>query len=179
MSISSQQKRNREEEEAFQVYQNRNTARKQRKVAYGSSQVNIDDDGAAAPLEFYVGNTTPRASKEIIEAVMIKCARAIQPEGKLSVLEVQQLATQLVNPRTKSWKVVVAYKHKDLMEMDNMYPPGWTHRKYFGARTAKDNPAKHARKDDIVLAVIDEHQRKKAEEEQLAEEKRLGDEAAK
>ena len=111
--------------------------------------------------------------------MLTKCAKAIKPEEKLCVFEVQQLATHLVNPRTKSWKVVVAYKHRELMDMDTMYPPGWTHRKYFGARKAKDNPAKHARKDDIVDAVINEHERRNAEEEQMAEERRLGEEAAK
>ena len=99
-STSSQQKRSREEEEAFQQFQTRNQARRQRKVAYGCSQVSIEDDGAAAPLEFYVGNTTTRATKEIIESVMAKCAKAIQPETNFCVLEVQQLATHLVNPHT-------------------------------------------------------------------------------
>ena len=110
---------------------------------------------------------------------MAKCAKAIQPETNFCVLEVQQLATHLVNPRTKSWKIVVPYKYKQLMEMDQMYPPGWSHRKYFGARQAKDNPAKHPRKDDtLVDEVMQEQEQLRAEEKRLMEEKRLSDEAA-
>ena len=93
-------------------------------------------------------------------------------------MEVQQLATHLVNPRTLCWKVVVPYKYKQLMEKDELYPPGWTHRKFFGPRKAKENPAKHARMDDqLVTEALKEKERKEAETK-LIEEKRLREEGA-
>ena len=65
-----------------------------------------------------------------------------------------------MDPRTKCWKVVVPYNFKQLMEKDELYPPGWTHRKFFGPRKAKDNP-KHTRGDEhIVNEVIAEEQKK-------------------
>ena len=125
--------------------------RRQRKVAYGCSQVVIDDEGLAAPVDYYVGNTTPRATSEIIQSVLLKCAKGLEKDTMFSVVEVSQLATHLLNPRTKCWKVSVPYKYKDLMEKDELYPPGWTHRKFFGARQAKENTAKQARTDDQIV----------------------------
>ena len=142
---SQGQKRGREEDQQFQQVQNRQAARRQRKVAYGSSQVNIEDDGTAAPLEFYVGNTTPRATAEIIGSVLTNFAKGVEPTTSFKVLEVVQLATHLENPRTKSWKVLVPYKFKQLMEQDTMYPSGWVHRKFFGARKAKNNHSQQVR----------------------------------
>ena len=192
-SIGNPQKRARQEEKQqqqeqqhvqdqqdkqFQEVQTRNQQRKQRKVAYGCSQVNIEEEGSAAPVEFYVGNTTPRATKEIIESVLIKCAKGVETETLFSVVEVQQLATHIVNPRTKCWKVVVPYKYKQLMEKDELYPSGWTHRKFFGPRKSKENNT--AREDDkLVTEVMNEQERKQAEERRVSEEGRLREEAAK
>jgi hypothetical protein len=59
------------------------------------------------------------------------------------------------------------------MEKDELYPPGWTHRKFFGLRKAKENPAKHARMDDqLVTDALMEKERKEAETK-LIEERRL------
>ena len=130
-----QQHAKEEQEKQFQLFLTRNQQKKQRKVAYGSSQVNIEEEGSAAPVEYYIGNTTPRATKEIIESVLIKCAEGVETGTLFSVVEVQQLATHIVDPRTKCWKVVVPYKYKNLMEKDELYPSGWTHRKFFGPRS--------------------------------------------
>ena len=43
----------------FQTVQNR----KRRLVNHGSSQVELGDDALAAPVEFYVGNTTPATTE--------------------------------------------------------------------------------------------------------------------
>ena len=65
------------------------------------------------------------------------------------------------------------------MEKDELYPPGWTHIKFFWPRKAKENPAKHAREDDLIVSeVLMEEKQKKAEEERLAEEEKLRQEAA-
>ena len=123
LESTASQKRTREETEQFdqfKEYQTRNQARRQRKIAYGCSQVNVEDAGSAAPVEFYVGNTTPRATQEIIESVLVKCAKGLETDTLFSIVEVRQLATHIENPRTSCWKVVVPYRFKQLMEKDEL-----------------------------------------------------------
>ena len=127
-----------------------------------------------------MGNTTTRATKDIIASVLMKCAKGLEPSTLFNVVDVEQLAVHLVNPRTKCWKVVVPYKYKQLMEKDELYPSGWTHRKFFGPRKAKENPVKHARMDDqLVSEVLKEQERKQLEENILAEERQQGEIVAK
>ena len=126
-----------------------------RKVAIGKSTVAVDDGGEAAPLEYYVGNTTPRASPDIIKAVLVKCAAELQTE--LQVIEVTCLTYGLDNPRTKSWKVKVPYKYKELMEKNELYPEGWTYRKFFAPRTSSQGTGgaiKKTRTDDNLVDEI-------------------------
>ena len=126
-----------------------------------------------------MGNTTPRATQEIIESVLVKCAKGLETDTLFSIVEVRQLATHIENPRTRCWKVIVPYRFKQLMEKDELYPPGWTHRKFFGARASKDNPAKHSRQDDLIVnEVMREEENKLAEETRFMEERRLRQEAA-
>ena len=121
-------------------------------VAIGKSSVDVDDGGEAAPLEYYLGNTTPRATSEIIKAVLVKCATQLETE--LQVLEVKCLTAGIDNPRTKSWKVKVPYKYKELMEKSELYPEGWTYRKFFAPRNANqgtEGTAKKARPEDKLV----------------------------
>ena len=123
-------------------------------MAIGKSTVAVDDGGEAAPLEYYVGNTTPRASPDIIKAVLVKCAAELQNE--LQVIEVTCLTYGLDNPRTKSWKVKVPYKYKELMEKNELYPEGWTYRKFFAPRTSNQGTGatKKPRPDDNLVDEI-------------------------
>ena len=75
-----------------------------------------------------MGNTTPRATPDIIKAVLVKSATQLTKD--LQVLEVTCLTNGIDNPRTKSWKVKVPYKDKELMEKNELYPEGWTYRKF-------------------------------------------------
>ena len=129
-----------------------------RKVAIGMSTANVDDGGEAAPLEYYVGNTTPRANPDIIKAVLVKCATVIGKE--LQVLDVKCLTTGIDHPRTRSWKVKVPYKYKELMEKNELYPEGWTYRKFFAPRNANQGAGnKKPRHDDVLVQqVLQEHQ---------------------
>ena len=87
--------------------------------------------------------------------MLVKCAKGVDATTQFSVVEVEQLAVHIENPRTKCWKVVVPYKYKEMMEKGELYPPGWTHRKFFGPRKSAQN--KSARQDDqIVTEVINE-----------------------
>ena len=45
--------------------------RRRRQVNHGSSKVDIEEAGQAAPIEIYVGNTTPAATEDIVEAVLV------------------------------------------------------------------------------------------------------------
>ena len=130
-----------------------------RKVAIGKSTVAVDDGGEAAPIEYYVGNTTPRATPDIIKAVLAKSAAKL--EKNLEVLEVTCLTYGLDTPRSKSWKVKVPYKYKELMELNELYPEGWTYRKFFAPRTSNQGTGgtnKKQRPDDnLVDEIINEH----------------------
>ena len=136
---------------------------------HGSSQVEVGDDGVAAPVEFYIGNTTPAANEETVGAVLVKCAKFVNAQTDFKVLKVVQLAKHIENPRTKCWKVVIPYRYKDTMQKDEMYPAGWCHRKFFAPRNSV-NPAKQPRKEEgVVQEVLNEQQRldeaKRQEEE--------------
>ena len=71
-----------------------------------------------------------------------------------------ELLTKEENPRTKCWRVEVPYTFKDLMECDELYPVGWKHRKFFGARRNRESAGndKKTRKDDTVVEDIIRHQ---------------------
>ena len=62
------------------------------------------------------------------------------------------------------------------MEKDELYPPGWCHRKFFSPRQTA-NPAKQARKDDgIVQEVIQEQQRKEEANRQVVDDLQVDEE---
>ena len=136
---------------------------------HGSSQVDVEEEGVAAPVEFYIGNTTPAATEEIVKNVLIKCAKGIDSNTEFKVVEVVQLAKQIENPRNKCWKVVIPYKFKALMERDDMYPAGWCHRKFFAPRRS-GNPAKQPRKDDAIVQEVMQEQKRMEEARRQQEE---------
>ena len=120
------------------------------------------------------------ATGEVIGAILAKCAQALDPDSGFKVVQVEQLATHIINPRTKSWKVTVPYKFASLMDRDEMFPPGWSHRKFFGAPGSGNsgNPAKQARTDDgVVTQVMKEIERKEVEEKQEEEDKKTCEES--
>ena len=82
--------RNDNEENKFQEVQNR----RRQPVNHGSSQVEVEDEGVAAPVEFYIGNTTPAATEEIVKNFLIKCAKGIESNTEFKVVEVVHLAKQ-------------------------------------------------------------------------------------
>ena len=159
LSVSSQgqagekRKHARIDQDGYQEVQQR----RPRKVAYGSSKVNIQEEGEAAPVEYYIGNTNAKATEEVIKRVLIKCAAGLDGAPGLTVLEVK-LLTKEENPRSKCWKVTVPYKFKEVMEKDDLYHAGWTHRKFFGARNGKGKQ-KQPRLDDPIEQDLEEQRR--------------------
>ena len=79
-----------------------------------------------------------------------KCAAHLDGGGNFEVLDVELLTLE-ENPRSKCWKVTVPFRLKGLMEMDELYPPGWKHRKFYGSRKGKENLAKRGRKEGPTL----------------------------
>ena len=143
---SRRQERLRQEDEDGFIRQGRprqQVAQRQRKVAQGSSQVDLSDVlrvAAAAPLDFYVGNTSLDMTGEDVKHVLVRCATGVQGNtAHLEVLEVKEIGTDLANRRTRCWKVKVPYKLKELMQQYSLYPSGWTHRRFFEQRSGNKN----------------------------------------
>ena len=140
---------------------------------HGSSQVEISEvGGQAAPVEFYVGNTTPDATDSIISEVLVRCAKGIESNTEFKVLKVEQLAKHITEARTLCWKVVVPFRFKEMMEKSEMYPPGWCHRKFFAPRRSP-NPAKQPRKEDSIVQQVIQEQQRAAEAKRQEEEDRV------
>ena len=95
----------------------------------------------AAPVEIFVGNTNPRATEEKVKEVLLLSASMMPEKPELIINEVKCLNNLEVdpNPRTRCWKISVPYAWKDLMDDDNLYPAGWSHRKFYAARKKKEN----------------------------------------
>ena len=124
---------------------------KPRKVTYGSSKV-IMEGAEAAPVEIFIGNTNPNATPEIISKVMKKCAMELPEKIELEVHELKCLTNleTVPNPRTKCWKICVPYKYRELMEKDELYPSGWSHRKFFPPRQNKAKRHQPESRDPVV-----------------------------
>ena len=60
--------------------------------------------------------------------VLEKCAHNLGVEG--FTVEDAYCLTKEDNPRTKSWKVSVPARFKELMANPTMYPQGWSHRAF-------------------------------------------------
>ena len=157
------------------------TTRKPRKVGNGASKIALEDiesEGLAGPVDYYIGNTDKRADGDIIARVLRKCAAQLDGGADLEVLEVELLTSE-ENPRTKCWKVTVPFKFKNLMENDEMYLPGWKHRKFFGTRKKWTDNTKKSRLEakDQVEAMLRERELE-AEQLKIRHEKELEDVAS-
>ena len=82
---------------------------------------------------------------DIIEKVMKKCAGNLPEKVELTVLEVKCLNNleRDPSPRTRCWKITVPYVHRELMDSDELYPTGWSHRKFFAPRSQQNKAKRH------------------------------------
>ena len=106
-------------------------------MAQGSSQVDLSSElgELGAPLDFYVGNTGIKVTEEKVKEVLVKCAAGLQDNPvALDVIDVKEIGQEIVNRRTKCWKVTVPYSMKETMQQSSLYPSSWTHRRYFQQR---------------------------------------------
>ena len=139
------------QEGEFQEVNNRR--RQPRKMNYGKNTAEFDIEGAeAAPYEVFIGNTHPKATEAIIADVLAKCAQTLPDKPSLKILHVKCLTNldRDPNPRTKCWRVQVPYSCKSIIENDELYPVGWSHRKFFPARQPKLNQNKRFHQDPVV-----------------------------
>ena len=110
----------------------------------------------AAPLDIFIGNTNPLTTPEMIKTVMKNSAAKLPDQPMLEVLEAKCLNNfeRDPNPRSKCWKVTVPYAFKELMENDELYPSGWSHRRFFPPKrnpgAPNGQPAKRANIDPIA-----------------------------
>ena len=73
---------------------------KRRQVKHGSSEAVITEEaGQAAPVEYYIGNTTPAATETIVAEVVLRWAQKIDPNTEFKVVRVEQLAKHIETPK--------------------------------------------------------------------------------
>ena len=82
----------------------------------------------AGPEQFWIGNTRSTTNEAKIIEVLQKCAQNLSVEG--FTVEGAHCLTKEDNPRTKSWKVSVPARFKELTANPAMYPQGWSHRAF-------------------------------------------------
>ena len=93
------------------------------KVAQGSSQVDLSSElgELGAQLDFYVGNTGIQVTNEKVKEVLIKCAVGLQDSPvALEVISVDEIGKEIVNRRTKCWKVTVPFSMKETMQLSSL-----------------------------------------------------------
>ena len=85
-------------------------------------------DDLAGPEQFWIGNTRASTDEAKVKEVLEKCAKILSIDS-FSVENVHGL-TKEDNPRTRSWKVTVPARFKEVMSDPAMYPKGWSHRAF-------------------------------------------------
>ena len=83
-------------------------------------------DDLAGPEQFWIGNTRASTDEDKVKEVLQKCAESLKVES--FTIENVFCLTKDTNPQTKSWKVSVPARFKELMGNPGMYPRGWSHR---------------------------------------------------
>lgn len=96
-----------------------------------NSSANLEEffSHLAGPVNFWIGNTSPRTDEDIVKRVLKKCADNLNIEN-FEVMEVEPLSKD-DNPRTRTWRVQVPHQFKEIMAKDEMCPPGWSHRTFW------------------------------------------------
>ena len=105
----------------------RRNNKKKPKVATGTAKLTEFGD-LSVPSEFWIGNTSPATEATNVKEVLMKCANHLLVDN-FEVIDVRCL-TKHDNPRSKSWKVSVPSKFKEIMLNPDMYFNGWTHRAF-------------------------------------------------
>ena len=131
-SSSSKRRRLSQEEESLEPWQPQGRPRKVKvkarpKVNTGNANMAGLED-LAGPAEFWIGNTRADTNNEKVAEVLKQAADNI----KVIDFKVEEVVclTKEDRPRTRSWKVAVPARLKEVMLDPQMYPPGWTFRAF-------------------------------------------------
>ena len=142
--LSPSQKRARTEEQEARPREDESpwvkVVKKPRKTAVGKSSINLEAIGVeaeAGPIEMYISNTSNKSDNDAIKKALETSAANIDISINFKVTKVE-LLTKEANPRTKCYKVTVPFKHRELMENDELYPAGWRYRKFYAARNMRN-----------------------------------------
>ena len=84
------------------------------------------------------------------------CTPPLLNDDILQVEEIE-LLTQVENPRTKCWRIVVPFKYMSVMEN----PDGWRYRKFFGSRKVHEKNKQPRLEENIVDEVMREVERER------------------
>ena len=95
------------------------------KVTTGTARLTQFGD-LSGPVDFRIGNMSPNMDSNQVKEVLRKCAVGLGVDN-FEILDVRCL-TKMENPRSKSWKVSVSTRFRDIMMDPAMYIDGWTHR---------------------------------------------------
>ena len=141
--LSPSQKRARTEEQEARPREESpwiKVVKKPRKTAVGKSSIDLEAIGVeaeAGPIEMYISNTSNKSDNDAIKKVLETSAANIDISLNFKVTKVE-LLTKEANPRTKCYKVTVPFKHRELMENEELYPAGWRYRKFYSARNIRN-----------------------------------------
>ena len=103
------------------TYQRGRKPRARPKAVTGTASLSEFND-LAGPEQFWIGNTRSTTDQAKMVEVLEKCAHNLGVEG--FTVEDAYCLTKEDNPRTKSWKVSVPARFKELMANPAMYPQG-------------------------------------------------------
>ena len=117
------------------------SGRKKTPASFGSAVIDIEGV-EAAPVDFFVGNTTPNIDEDKVKEIILKCA-ALKLEGKPENIELKLEDVNVKclnntkdepNPRTKCWRITVPHIWREVMKRDEFFPRGWSHRAFHHSR---------------------------------------------
>ena len=125
---------------------------------FGTRVINIEG-AEAAPVSFFVGNTSPKSTNEAISKVILQCANEM--EGKPGDLKEEDIEakcmTHVENPRTKCWKITVPNRWRETFRDESFWPMGWSHRPWANRHSGNEKePAKKVAANSQIAVVEDE-----------------------
>ena len=133
-------------------------ARTRPQAKFGTRVINIEG-AEAAPVSFFIGNTSPKSNKEAIAKVIIQCANEMEGKpGELKAEEIEaKCMTHIENPRTKCWKLTVPNKWRETFRDDSFWPLGWSHRPWANRNSTNEKESvKKPRSESQTSVVVDQ-----------------------
>ena len=116
--------------------------------------------GNGGNAEFYIAKTSPNLDVENMKEALIKLSTGFVSQlegdatnhGMSSLTPEDLMAVEDITPanltyvRNRSWRVMVPFKFKSMLENSAFFPPEWEHRRFFAPR--KQQESKKQRTDD-------------------------------